>query len=207
MKETNDGTNERERAMQDLQTIKAFLEEGQRKLEDSGFHFMFWGLLIPLGMIAYRIGLSSLGETSAFARFFWPVLAGTGGLVSVVAGTLTGARARDKGFAEGISVSMWIGHLLSIAVLFAVHYAAGTANTVAFLGAVAIILGLAYWLYGSLIGLAWFKCVGPLWWIAAVVMSFNGIAVASIVLAATTFACSFVPGCVLFLAKRAGRRL
>lgn len=206
MKETNDGTNERERALQDLQTIKAFLEEGQRKLEDNGFHFIFWGLLIPLGMIGYRIGLSSLGEASGFARFFWPVLAGAGGIVSYIVGARTSARSGERGFAERISSSLWVGHLLAIAVLFAVQYACGSASSVAFLATIAIILGLAYWLYGSLIGLVWFKAVGPLWWIAAIVMSFGGIASASTILAATTFVCSFVPGCVLFIGKRSERR-
>ena len=206
MNETNDGTNERDRAMRDLQTIKSFLEEGQRKLEDNGFHFIFWGLLIPLGMIAYRIGLASLGETSLFARYFWAVLAGSGGLVSFVVGSRTGSRAGERGFAEKLSGSMWVGHLMAIAVLFVVQYARGSAGSVAFLSSVAIILGLAYWLYGSLIGLAWFKLVGPVWWISAVVMAFTGITVASTILAATTFVCSFVPGCVLFLGKRSGRR-
>ena len=51
----NDIHSEQQKAIKDLETIKTFLEEGQKNLRDTGFHFMFWGLLIPASLAVFYL--------------------------------------------------------------------------------------------------------------------------------------------------------
>lgn len=205
MKDKQESRTDQDRALQDIQTIKAFLEQGQRKLEDSGFHFIFWGLLIPIGFIVFSFLAPRLGYDSSLVRFFWPVLCGTGGVVSFVVGTLSSHGSAHSGYAEKVSTSLWIGNLLAVGILFSSLFLGTGTFSMLFLSMIAVILGLSYWVYGTVIQLRWFTLVALGWWIAAIVISLVDIALAGFILSAATFVCSFIPGCVLFYAKKTGR--
>ena len=71
---------------------------------------------------------------------------------------------------------------------------------------IAVVLGLAYWVYGTVISLRWFSLFALLWWAAAIGISLATIQSAGAVLAVATFICSFIPGCILFARKRKGGR-
>lgn len=202
---TDQDSTVQDRAMQDIQTIKSFLAHGQKKLEDSGFHFIFWGLLIPAGFIGYTILAALYGHHSFFGRYFWPVLCGAGGITSFVVGSLSSRSESHFAYAEKVSTSLWIGNLLSIGLLFAVFFLAKLHFSISFLSTTAIILGLSYWVYGTMIQLHWFTLFALGWWIAAIAISLANIQVAGIILSAATFVCSFIPGCILFFRKQTGR--
>lgn len=206
MKDNQEARKNQDRALQDIQTIKAFLEQGQRKLEDSGFHFIFWGLLIPIGFIVFSFLAPRLGYDAPILRFFWPVLCGTGGIVSFVVGTLSSPRSAHSGYAEKVSTALWVGNLLAVGILFAALFLGNGTFSLLFLSMIAVILGLSYWVYGTVIQLRWFTLVALGWWIAALGISFVGISVAGFILSAATFVCSFIPGCVLFYSKKNGRK-
>ena len=196
----------RDQAMQDIQTIKSFLEQGQRKLEDSGFHFILWGLLIPTGFVAYSLIAPHAGFDSLFARLFWPVLCGAGAVVSVVAGVRAPRATGSSRHADRVSSALWIGNLAAVGVLFVILYLSQAGISVSFLAMIAVILGLAYWVYGTVISLKWFSLVALLWWASAIGISLVTIRSAGAVLAVATFVCSFIPGCVLFMQKKKGGR-
>lgn len=206
MKDGENRDMNRDQAMQDIQTIKSFLEQGQRKLEDSGFHFIFWGLLIPAGFVAFSLIAPRLGFDSLFARLFWPVLCGAGAVVSVVAGVRSSRATASSRYADSVSTTLWIGNLVAVGVLFAVLFLSQSGITILFMAMIAVILGLAYWVYGTVISLRWFSLVGLLWWAAALVIALAPIQSAGAVLAAATFVCSFIPGCLLFIHKKKGGR-
>ncbi len=206
MKDGDNRDMNRDQAMQDIQTIKSFLEQGQRKLEDSGFHFIFWGLVIPAGFVAFSLIAPHTGFDSLFARLFWPVLYGIGAVVSLVAGMRTPRATGSSRFADSVSTALWIGNLVAVGVLFAVLFLSQTGVTVLFMAMIAVILGLAYWVYGTVISLRWFSLLGLLWWGAALVIALAPIQSAGAILAAATFMCSFIPGCILFARKRKGGR-
>jgi len=206
MNDSDNRNMNRDQAMQDIQTIKSFLEQGQRKLEDSGFHFMFWGLLIPAGFLAYSFIGSQVGHDSLFGRLFWPVLCGAGAIVSLIAGVRSSRSSGASRYVDRISSALWVGNLIAIAVLFAVLFFSQTGVSVFFMAMIAVILGPAYWVYGTVISLQWFSLVALFWWAAALIVARIPVQNAGAVLAAATFICSFIPGCILFVRKRKGGR-
>lgn len=198
-------STEQERALQDLETIKSFLEEGQRNLSASGFHFILWGLLIPTAVAVFYALSPRMGNVPLFAAGYWPTVCGLGALVSIIAGIRDGKRERARGFASRIHALLWIGFFAAIAATFAIQIAVVHEATPSFLAHIAILLGIAYWIHGSLIRLTWFTLVALLWWITAIIVASMGLFAATIALGAATFVCAFIPGVILSLRKARGK--
>ncbi len=196
----------RDQAVRDIETIKSFLERGQQSIEDSGTHFIMWGLIIPAGFFLFPLVLKSSGEESLAVRAFWPILCGLGGLASVIIGKLTARKDGGRSYADKVSTALWVGHLSAIAALFVAAIVSGNGFSPFFLSSVAAILGIAYWVYGNILSLRWFSRVSFVWWAAAAAIGCMDLPRAALTLSAATFAASFIPGCALLMRKRAKGR-
>lgn len=195
----------REKALQDVQTIKKFLESGQRALEDNGFHFMFWGLLIPIGTLGFQNLSGLLGYEHLAVILFWPILSFLGAITSMVVGMRSSKNRKGNEFVGKLTASLWVGILIALFVVYCVQYFNGQSFDVSFVCMISLVLGLGYWFYGSVIQLFWFKMVGPLWWLSAIIMAGREWALVSPIMAGTTFLCSFVPGIILFKKRHSVR--
>ena len=194
--------HEKEQAIKDLETIKTFLAEGHNNLKDSGFHFMFWGLFIPAAVGGFYAFLARFGGSDILTKAYWSIACGFGAIVSLIVGMMTGKREKSRGFASKVHALLWVGLLSAIAVTFISQIAAARPVTSAFLAQIAILLGFAYWIHGSLLRLTWFTLLALPWWIAAIALSFTGTVAASFILSGATFICSFIPGVILSLRSR-----
>jgi len=196
----------REKALQDVQTIKSFLESGQKTLEDNGFHFMFWGVLIPIGALLFEGFSAKLGYDHVAVILIWPLITFFGAIISVVVGR-SFAKKKYKGnaFIGKLTASLWLGILIVLFVMFFVQFFSVKVFEVSFVCMISVVLGLGYWFYGSVIQLFWFKMVGPVWWLSAIVMSSLDWNLVSPIMAGTAFLCSFIPGLILFRKRRSLR--
>jgi len=188
---------EQQQAIKDLETIKTFLAEGQQNLRDTGFHFMFWGLLIPVSLVVFYLFIAQPGTAGVIINAFWPVVCGLGALVSVIAGIRSDKQGRSHSFASNVHSLLWIGILTAIGAVFLVQMLGGKGFDASLLSHIAIILGIGYWIHGSLIQLTWFRFVGLVWILAAIGIAMMALMPASCAMGAATFACSFIPGLIL----------
>ncbi len=193
----NDIHSEQQKAIKDLETIKTFLEEGQKNLRDTGFHFMFWGLFIPASLAVFYLLVARPGTPEYIITGFWPVVCGIGALVSLIAGIRSDKQGRAKSFASEVHSLLWVGILMAIGVTFLVQFIGAKSFDSLFIAHIAIILGIGYWIHGTLIQLTWFRLVGLLWILAAVGISLLGLSAASGIMGGATFICSFIPGLIL----------
>ena len=137
--------------------------------------------------IAPRLGFDSVRAA------LWPVLCGAGAVVSVVAGVRTPRATGASRYADNVSSALWIGNLVAVGVLFVILYLSQSAVSVSFMAMIAVILGLAYWVYGTVISLRWFSLFALLWWAAAIGISLATIQSAGAVLAAATLSVHSFP--------------
>lgn len=188
------------KALQDLQTIKTFIEEGQKSLGDNGFHFILWGLLIPCATLVFYLLLDLVGTTyPLFITAFWPVVSLCGALVSILVGVFSGKKDKIKGYAQKISTQLWIGFLITLFIISIIPFLLSGQIVPGFLGYIALVLGLAYWVYGSIIQLVWFRTISFVWWATAILIAVSTEwFTVSVIMAAATFVCSFIPGLILF---------
>jgi len=187
----------RTNAFEDLGTIRSFLEEGQRHFDESGFHFILWGTLIPVATIAYWFIERNCTPNNPVLTLFWPIIGGFGALVSFVIGFSTGKKRRVKNFATSINGLFWQGFFIAAILLSLIDILHGAGRITLYLSHLAILLGLAYWIHGSILRLRWFRGFALIWWVASPVLVMLDWSIASWVMAGTTFLSSLVPGIIL----------
>jgi len=187
---------EQEKAMKDLETIKRFLEEGKNQLSDNGFYFIYWGIAIPVVTTTFLI-LANTIEPGRWMNWFWPVAVLLLLPVNILYGRNHSKQERNKSFLSQLNGSFWSGMLLMNLIAMAVFYIAIRGFTPALISIIAMNLGLAYWVHGSMLKLNWIRFQGLIWWGAALVIAFMDWQAASIIMAATTFICSFGSGLLL----------
>ena len=203
MNNQSDSVSEKEMAIQNIETIKTFLEKGRQNLEDGGFHFIFWGLLIPAATFIY---LLIIIQTQPFmAKWFWPIIVLAGMTVSITAGIRQSKSKQTRSYLGRINGSLWTGFAIALLTLFVIIFRGPRPVTPNILSYTALMLGLVYWVHGSMLQLTWFRWTGLPWWISAGVMTALDWTAASMVMAATTFLCSFIPGVFLFRKNMKGK--
>lgn len=200
----NNQNKQQQQAMEQLQTIKTFFEEGQKNLGDNGFHFMLWGLLIPLATVVFQLLPRWFGAEHIALIIFWPATALAGSIVSVIAGLRSAQRSRTKGYALRLNSLLWQGFLISMLVIFVVLFTSSRTVEPVLLSYIALLLGLAYWVHGAMIQLPWFRILALVWWLSAILMAFCEWPAAQLCMAGTTFLCSFIPGLFLHLKAASG---
>ncbi len=190
--------NERETALEQLHTIKRFFEEGQQRMLENGVLLMFWGLLIPLANGAFYALAGTLGFNHPVMIAFWPVVSGCGAVVSWIIGSRNGKRSGNNNYALKTSALMWTGFLATALGLFLVQFRNAAEMQPLFLAYIALLLGMAYWIHGAIIQRPWLRVVSAVWWVCAIIIAGMDWFPASTILAACTFLCSFIPGCIMY---------
>lgn len=185
------------KAIEDLKTIRTFLEEGRKSLDENGFQFMFWGALIPIATILFSFVIINNESLSFLHTWFWPIIGGIGFIASFVYGSKKSSRRKVYGFADRLVVLLWTGYGLMIIAFVLLSLFSGLFNKPILLSIIALSLGLVYWIHGSLLQITWFRLLGIPWWSTAVIISFLSWQTAPLVMAIATFLCSFLPGVVL----------
>ena len=191
-------------ALDDLQTIRKFLEAGQNCLEDTGVVFMLWGVLIPILTVLFYLGGYLLGFDHVVTRSVWQTGGTFGAAASILLGRIASTGRSGSSFASRLNTRLWIGYLVTLGVFVFMLAAGGIKPTPIFLSFIAALLGLAYWLYGALAGTVWFSRLGFVWWGVAVVFVLLDWPEASVLMAVTTFCCSFIPGFILYRKRKTG---
>ncbi len=191
-------------ALDDIQTIRKFLEAGQSCLEDTGVVFMLWGILIPVLTVLFYLGGYLLGFDHVVTRSIWQTGGTFGAVASISLGRIASSGRSGSSFASRLNTRLWIGYLVTLGVFVFMLAAGGIEPTPILLSFIAALLGLAYWLYGALSGTVWFSRLGFVWWSDAVVFSLLDWPAASVLMAVTTFCCSFIPGLILYRKRITG---
>jgi len=190
-----------EKAMEDLETIKSFLEEGKARLEDSGSFFIYWGLAIPLSTALFYL-LMKLSVPVVVLQWFWPALIPLHVIANMLMGKRRERRQEKRDFLTRINSALWMGILFTFIANMGIYILMKDGMTPAIMSFVALLLGLAYWVHGSMLKMKWLAFQGFIWWSVALAISRMGWNGASLMLSGTTFICSFGTGIILKLSKR-----
>lgn len=189
-----------EKALKDLETIKEFLEEGKARLVDNGFYFIYWGLAIPLNTALFYL-LMFRGAPVPVLTWFWPVSIPVHTFITMIIAKGSTDKKVRKDFLSRINGMFWMGILFTFLVLIGIFMFMQQEINPTIMSYIALLLGLAYWVHGSMLKLNWLAFQGFIWWTAAIIISRLGWNGASWLLSATTFVCSFGTGMILRFQK------
>lgn len=157
-------------AREDLALIRRVMEESRRAVVDRGMHFIIWGTLPALGMVATYVRVAT-GE-GPNPLWAWIAVLVLSWSASMVVGWREGRRAPVKTLAYRLLTAMWVSVGVSLTIVGIAGMFGPMIPTGALAGLVATMLAPAVLVAGLLTQQPWLGWVAVGWWTGAAVMLF-----------------------------------
>jgi len=164
-------------AQEELAYIRKIIIESRSSFVEDGKPYVFWGILVSLGMTLTYI--SALTQTELYVGYFWMGLVVVGWLSTIYYVRQSKKRERrTKSFIDRIQGAIWgaCGNATGLSVLLVMLFSSRVIGDVPpihqyyILFITSMFLGIAYFLSGIANDLNWLKNIGFAWWAGAVVM-------------------------------------
>lgn len=155
-------------AQQELAFIKKVMEDSRRIICDDGKSFIFWGILISIGMLVTYLKIAM--DWGVHLGWFWPVLIGFGWIVTIYVEVRADKKRSSKTFAAKILGSVWISCGIAMTILGFVGSISGAYNGVFISPLISVVLGIGYLLTGVIYGKRWVSLLAIGWWFGALFM-------------------------------------
>lgn len=152
----------------DLSYIKSVMEESRPQIVINGWHFIMWGILTFFGLI--NTYLAILSGAGAQIYYSWMIIVAFGWVCSFgitwyqrKKGIIRSARAINENLIHRISTSCGIAMI----ILGFVAPLSGTFSPYAIGPSMAAVLGVMYFLIGSIVKSKMITNLGYAWWIGS----------------------------------------
>ena len=189
-------------AQEELAFIRKVMEDSRTSLVDDGKPKLVWGAIVALGML-YTY-LQAIADSDLYVMWVWLAISAFGwGYIFWVekqrdktlrartqTGKIIGAIWGACGFSTGLIVALAFGtRYFNIDMIM---------HPIALCPITAIIIGIAYFLDGSLRLVPWVRNLAYAWWLGAIVMFFWPTIHVLLIYAIMIIAFQFIPGIVLY---------
>ena len=164
-------------AQEELAYIRKIITESRSSFVEDGKPYIFWGMLVSLGMTLTYI--SALTQTELYVGYFWIglVLVGWGSTIYYIRQRKK-QEQRTKSFIDRIQGAIWgaCGNATGLSVLLVMLFSGRVIGDVPpvhqyyILFITSMFLGIAYFLSGIANDLNWLRNIGYVWWAGAVIM-------------------------------------
>ena len=164
-------------AQEELAYIRKIITESRSSFVEDGKPYIFWGMLVSLGMTLTYI--SALTQTELYVGYFWIglVVLGWGSTIYYIRQSKK-KEQRTKSFIDRIQGAIWgaCGNATGLSILLIMLFSGRVVGDFPPLSQyyilffTSMILGIAYFLSGIANDLNWLRNVGYVWWAGAVVM-------------------------------------
>lgn len=181
--------------LDEISFIKKVMEDSRRGLIGDSNHYIVWGIIVVLGMLAsyfrYFLDLSSM------MGWVWAGLIAIGWIYSIVRGSRQGSSARHRSFGTTIINGIWIAAGISMTIVGFAGIYSGAIKVWAITPLIAIILGIPSIATGVVHGLPWLRNMAALWWIGGLIMLLWPGSYIPLAFAGMMIALQIVPGIIL----------
>lgn len=155
-------------AREDLAAIRRLMEDGQRVVDSAGPHFVAWGVLTSVALVATYV-LGGRGDTRAIT-WTWVAAVALGWLASLALTIAEGRRERVRSATSRILGGTWTGTGVTMMLLGFAAPAGGGVDVASITGVLAAVLGGGFFATGLLVGSGWMRGAAILWWAGALAM-------------------------------------
>jgi hypothetical protein len=184
----------------DLARIRQLMEESQRTVDENGKHFLLWGALGTVGLVATWVFV--VGRSTLDPRWVWAGVLGVGWVASVWLGLRSDARARVRTAGRRVVAAVWVSCAVTMTLIGVAGMAGPVVGMPSLSGLIASVMALGLASTGVLTGLRWLVWVGVAWWVGAAVMLFVPGSYTLLLLAGMTLLLEVVPGALLYARSR-----
>ena len=166
-----------------------------RILIDDGKGFIFWGILVTVGLLLTYSAIA--GEWTISLAWLWPGLIGFGWIYTLVTEIRSERKRKTKTFAGKIMGGLWLSIGISATILGFVGTLSGAYHGVYISPLISIVLGIGSYA-GLLYGKSWLSLLSIGWWAGAIIMFFMHNLETLLIMIGMMFFLQIIPGIILF---------
>jgi len=182
-------------ALEDIQFIRKIINESKRSVIYSGKDYIFWGILVFIGMLATYIFVN----VHFYFNYIWVWVV----LIPIGWGYSLYNRARQKvkypsTFVGKIISAVWGAAGVGMTLIGFVGTYSGTVSPNSIAPILCIIMGGAYFATGVAVESKWFRNLSFAWWIGGIVLLFVVSITGLLIMAFLMLAFQVIPGLIIY---------
>lgn len=185
-----------QKAQQELAFIKKVMEDSKNILVEDGKGFIFWGVLITVGLVYSYFAVISGGQKTL--RWFWLALIAFGWLYTIIVETRQAKKRRISTFAGKIMGAIWISCGISMTLFGFIGPLAGAYSTIYINAALSFVLAIGYFVTGVVYRVKWITLLSIGWWAGGIVIFFWRDLSTLLVMAGMMIFFQLIPGILLY---------
>lgn len=185
-----------EHAAEELSMIKKIMEDSRKINIDNGIHFIFWGILVTISLVATYVMIKTR-TSGQYIGITWLALMIGGAIIDAVIGWKQNRSSRVETFAGKLIGTLWLGSGISMFIFGFVGPMFEAYNPIYICPIISVSLGLSYFTSGAIQQLRWLQLVAAGWWIGGILLFMYPGHHTLLIFAAMIVALQIVPGIVI----------
>ncbi len=159
-----------QKAEYELTYIKGLMEESRRSLAENGIGYILWGILVVIGIMFNYLRLMDI--TSINPTYVWIAVVGLGWIITIVGISKEKKTFKARTISDKVLGAVWFSAGLSMTMVGFAGTMSGTISGYGILPLMSVILGIAYFVSGTVYGEKWIRFIGFGWWITSAVFMY-----------------------------------
>lgn len=182
---------------EDIDFIKKIIQDSKRVVVDNGIPYIVWGLIIIVGLLSTYIEIVTSVEFNFM--YLWIILITGGWAFSTIEAIKSRKRKRVVTFSGRVLGKTWFAVGISLSILGLVGVNSGAIQGQHFSPISAVLMGIAFFLSGTVTDKNWVKIVSYIWWGVSICMFFIDGLTNLLVLALLMFFFQVLPGIIIYV--------
>jgi hypothetical protein len=182
-------------ALEELKYIRKIIEETRQSVVYNGKDYIFWGILVIVGMMSMYIFILN----GIYFKYFyiWLVLISIGWAFSIYNGRKQEAKFPST-FAGKLIGNVWGVSGIAITIIGFVGTVSGMINPMAISPIACIIMGGAYYLTGKLCEANWMSKLAYGWWMGGIALLFIRTIESFLIMSLLMLFFQTIPGIIIY---------
>ncbi len=182
-------------ALEEIQFIRKVIEEGKKSIVYNGKDYIFWGVIVIVGMISTYIFHMSQVYFNYF--WIWVVLIPIGWIYSLYNRRVHHIKFPST-YAGRLMASIWGATGISMTIIGFLGTSSGTVHPIAISPILSIIMGSAYFISGKVVRVEWISYLSLGWWIGGIILLYVTSVNSFLVMALLMLFFQTIPGIVIY---------
>ncbi len=153
----------------EISTIKKIMEDSRRLAVHNGKHYIFWGVLVSVALLANYI-MVVMNVAIDYQGFMWFVLMIGGAITGAIIEKLEHRKKCARTFAGKLLSTLWFASGISMFIFGFVGTVFQAYNPLFICPIIFTVLGVSYYISAEIQQTSWFKYLSFGWWIGAVLL-------------------------------------
>ena len=163
---TNEITN---RAETELALIKKIMEDSRQTVMYNGIHFIFWGILVSVCLIANYLMLVTHTFVDKIGML-WAIMMPAGAVVDMIIGRRLERKQSATTFAARLLGALWTASGIAMFICGSLCPMTSAYKSIFICPVISVMLGVSYFTSGSIQQLNWLRNLAFGWWAGAAIM-------------------------------------